>query len=315
MSSARSEFLHRLSLLRACLAEPAANDGLPNEIVRNDKASVIRNGLAVLTYATAEAFIRDRTAEILKSFDPLVVTFPTLPDKLKSAVTIGALKGLLYRSRYEDPVDRVTWTLSKLPAIASASQNVSALSELSFANEHPNVSAEEVKAILAAFGVHSGWICITNLSKRIGLGGVPDYCAAFENIAKRRHAAAHDVTTHTPHGDLSSSIDTLLGFGISFDVLLSEACSRFNVGIALPDKNVGSLDGEIGMRFVTPHPTIPGSFREMSETTLIPQKLHSVKVYPSLAAARASVAAKMKVKRQHLVEWDATSIPATWSTW
>ena len=132
MSVARAAFLDRLLLLRACLQDPAVINGPPTDLLKNGVASVFRNGLAVLIYATAEAFIRERTAEILKSFDSMAVTFAALPEKLRSAVTIGALKGVLARTKYQRPADRVSWTISQLPPIASASVNVSVLSEFSF---------------------------------------------------------------------------------------------------------------------------------------------------------------------------------------
>ena len=312
MSAARTAFLDRLSLLRAGLSEPVTTSGNPTEIKRNGIASVFRNGLAILIYATTESFIRERTAEILCSFNNMAVKFGGLPEKLRSAVTMGALKGVLARAKYETPSNRVSWVLSKLSPIAQASVNVAALSEFSFAHEHSNVSADEVAEILTAFGISSGWTCITGLSKRVGLGGIPDYKTAFEEMAKRRHSAAHDVATHTAHGDLLASLDAALGVCIGFDILLSEACGRLNRSIS---SSGAPFDSQIALCILTHHPKKNGHVREQTEKSKNPQKLFTRKVYADLLTGRTAIMANTTARREHLIEWDLSGKPQNWANW
>ena len=144
------------------------------------------------------------------------------------------------------------------------------------------------------------------------MGGIPDYESAFEDVAKSRHAAAHNVATHTAHGDLIASIDTVLGLCIGFDLLLSEACGRINLVIG----NINApLDTQIGLRFLTPHPSRPGHTREQVELTKTPQKLRTVTVHSDIAHARMAAVAHAQARRQHLVEWDASGKPLGWTTW
>jgi hypothetical protein len=312
MSAARTAFLARHRLLRACLLEQATQDGTPAEVQRNRVAAVFRNGLAVLIYATAEDFVRERTAEILRSLNPATVTFAALSDKLKRAVTIGALRGLLARHVFQPEADRVNWVVANLPPIASATVNLSHLSKYSFAHDGANVSEEDVAKILSSFGVDHPWICVTALSKRVGMGGIPDYKTAFESVAKKRHAAAHDVTTMTPFGDLETSLDTILGFGITFDLLISEAQGQLN---SLLGPRPGSFESHISLRFLTPHETAVDHVREKLERAKNPQTLRTTRIHPTIVAARVAAAPRMRRNRQHLVELDNSGRPLTWLTW
>jgi hypothetical protein len=315
MSSSRSEFIQRIDLMEASLSEPSVNDGAPNDVRKNGIASVLRNGIAVLSFATIEAFIRERTAEILNSFDSSAVSFSDLPDRLKQAVTLGALRAVNFRCKFEPPATRVHWALGEVATIASASKSLKSLSTFSFGHESSNLDAEDVSDILKSFGVMEGWNCITSLSKRIGLGGAPDYKAAFSNVASARHSAAHDVTTNTAIGNLVSSLTTIRSVGVCFDILLSEALCRINKSLTFPAKGTGTLDQLVKLRFLSDHQTLPGKVSEKIELTISPQKLSTVQSYDTWTAARAAAITTCNTQKEHLIQLNKKSIPESWTHW
>lgn len=193
MSQARTSLFLRLATLRDCLTEAVLVDGLLADQRKNSVAAMYRNGLAVLAFAIMEAYIRDRAAEILASFNN-TVQFGDLSEQLQIATTLGALKAVLFRAGAQEKVDQVNWALLRLPAIANAATHVTSLSPYSFGQSKSNVSAQDVSDILSAFGIEGGWGAVSAIAKRVGIGGVADYCQSYKSIAERRHMAAHDIS-------------------------------------------------------------------------------------------------------------------------
>jgi hypothetical protein len=314
MSVARSNFQRRLSTLQDSLNEPAVADGLPNEIQRNAVASLLRNGLAVLTFAITEDFIRERTAEVLSSFSSTTVRFDDLSDELQAAVTISALDGILFRSKYEDKTTKISWLLSQIPPIANASTNVSSLSKYSFGYSSPNIRDDDLGKILGAFGVAGGWTAVAAIAKRIGLGGIADYAQEFKDLANRRHSAAHSLATTIPLNDLLGSVKSVIGICCAFDLLLSKALALHNQG-RIPRKQSSPLRAEdVRLRFISPHPTKSGQFSEQVEqSTRV--TLRTVKVHPSESSVRAAVGAKAQRNNEYVIFHGSNGLPKSWDTW
>ncbi len=314
MSNARNDFLYRLGLIQASLSEASVNDGAPTEVLKNGVASVLRNGLAVLCFTCLESFIKERTAEILNSFDASAVNFSALPKSLQSAVTLGALRGLIFRVKNEPKNSQIQWALNHVTIIASSSTSVANLSPLSFGNEASNIRKEDITGILSAFGVEDGWVNMTQLCKRVGLGGILDCSADFKSIAESRHKAAHSASAHTPIGDLTSHLQSARAIGITFDLLLSEACHRHNKLRHLPTKPI-TLESQIKLRFLSPHPTLVGHVKEETELIGPPRSLTTYHVHPDLATARTLALPRSATLNEHLVEVDTSAIPIQWTNW
>ncbi|TXH90254.1 MAG: hypothetical protein E6Q78_04715 [Rhodoferax sp.] len=314
MSIARSNLQSRISVLRDCLSDVAVADGPPADVKKNAIAGMLRNGLAVLAFAITEDFIRDRTAEILTGLSSTTVRFDDLSEELQHAVTISALNGILFRAKYQEKVNKIPWVLNQIPPIANASTNVTNLSKYSFGQSASNIAEDEPAKILGAFGVGGGWNAIGLTAKKIGLGGVLDYSQAFKDLAKRRHAAAHNVATQIPLNDLLNSIKTILGICCSFDLLLSKALAIHNTG-SIPDKkNSPVSDQNISIRFISPHPSQSGKFREQV-ATVGNSKLHTTKVFASLQDARTQVGARAIAQGAYIVILGSNGVPEAWETW
>ena len=312
MSQARTDFLNRHKTLIGCLSSPIVQDGLPSEIEKNLMAAMFRNGLAVLAFSMMEAFIRDRTAEILKSFSNISVRFSDLSESLQTAVTINALKAVVFKAGLREKPDQIAWALGKLPTITTSSTNIASLSELSFGHTRSNLLPADVTEILGSFGIEGGWSAILSIAQRVGLGGVPDYSQAFKDIGKRRHSAAHDATTNIPINDLNDSANSIIAICCAFDLLISHSLSIHNTG-KVPKKTTGLIKVEsIGLRFISTHPKKAGHFREQVEKS---KKLHTIKIHPSISAAEQACIAACSTNRQQLVQLGANSTPERWRTW
>jgi len=314
MSVARNNFESRISTLRDSLNDPAVADGSPSEVQKNAIASMLRNGLAVLAFAITEDFIRDRTAEVLTGFSNTTVRFEDLSDDLQQAITFSALKGVLFRAKLQEETTRIQWLLSQLPPISLVASNISSLSKYSFGHSSSNLTDDDPTKILAAFGVVGGWAAISKTAKRIGLGGVPDYAQAFKDLAKRRHSAAHTVATVIPLNDLLNSVKSIIGICCSFDLLLSKALYVHNTG-NIPDKKKSPVaDVDLNLRFISPHPTQAGKYREQVESKN-KSALHTTRVFVSENAARVEVGAKAIAQGAYVIFLGGNGIPRFWETW
>lgn len=313
MSAARLALSARLTTLDLCIADPVASDGLPNDVVKNTKASMVRGGLAVMTFAIAEAFLRERVAEVLRAFNPGVVSFSELSRELQETVTLDALRGLQFRVRFQSPSARVGWALSQLPPIASAATNVSTLSELSFGSTSSNLGSDDIRSILKAFGVQKSWDSITQIAHRVGLGGIPDYEQEFKALAERRHAAAHDVSSQILYSQLVGAKHSVLGICVPFDLLISHALALHNLG-QVPHLTKTMIDHTcISLRVIRPHSIAEKGYREAIERPN--GQLHVHRVHASLAAAEVAAVAVARVKRQHTIVLDASGVVEKWITW
>lgn len=314
MSQAQIDLQHRLICLRASLQEAAVSDGAPTDTTKNAVAAMMRSGLAVLTFATLEAFIRDRTGEILKGFAVPTVTFSDLSEKLQNAVTLSALQGILYRGNQQEKSARVSWVLAELPAVANAATNIAYLSPYSFGQSNSNISEDVVPQALSAFGIDGGWSAISQIAKHVGLGGIADYSQAFKEVAKRRHAAAHDVSINIPLADLQNGLVSVLGICCSFDLLLSHSLSRHNIGKS--PTLVGVLrHGDLKFRFISPHPSKLGQYREQTRNGPATAPLHTTLVHADLATAVSAVSSKISAKQEQLIILGANGLPEKWITW
>ena len=314
MSIARANFLNRLAILRKSLIEPAISDGAPTDVDKNAVAGILRSGLAVLSFAITEDFIRDRTTEALQGFANPNIGFSDLSESLQQAVTISAMKGVLFRSEMQDKANRLSWVLSELIPIANAQKSIAKLSPYSFGHARSNLSHTDLTDILSAFGIDCGWQSITRAAKRIGLGGVLDNSQAFQNVAKRRHRAAHSLTAQIPLNDLSDSVNAILGIGSGFDILLSHALSLHNAGTP-PTKASGMVtDSSLTLRFISSHPTQPGKFREQTEVATT-NALHTFRVHSTLAESLAEAGARAKSQKEQLIVLGTGGIPDQWVTW
>jgi hypothetical protein len=278
---------------------------------------MLRQGLAVLVYSTLETFVRERTAEVLRSFTNKSLTFADLSPALQKASTLDALEGVRFRLKLQPAADKITWLVANLAPIASATKSVHKLSDHSFGYSASNLDEDDVRDILKAFGVHAPWLQMTSLSSRFGMA-ILNMEAEFEAIKKRRHSAAHALTAHVLYADLLNSVRSSLAICLAFDLLLSHARGLVNLR-ASPGQGGRPLvaHGNIKLVFVAPRPgtTTFGVRKEQRPPPSPPVRRSTVRVFASELAA-ANYGERYATRREsQMVVLDATSTPIRWVTW
>lgn len=315
--SARDALLATLKILQDCLDDTALIDKAPVEIAHNQRAAMLRQGLAVLIFSTVETFIRGRTGEVLGQLTNKQLKFSDLSPDLQRATTLGAIEGLRFRLKLQAPVDKVPWLVTNLSPVASAIQSIHRLSTFSFGYAASNLVEDDVQDILKAFGVDSPWIQMTQLTHRVGLA-LPSCKSEFQAIKRRRHASAHALTSQVPQSDLMNSLRSSLAMCLTFDLLLSHCLGMHNLK-KVP--NVGSTasikNSDINLVFVQPHLTTTkfGLLREQLPPPSPVLSRPTVRVFAVEDTAVIYGTQYVSKRKSHLVVLDSTFTPTKWVTW
>jgi RiboL-PSP-HEPN len=309
-------FSKTIKVLTDCLTDPAVIDLAPVATAHNDRANMLRQGLAVLMFSTLETFIRERTAEALNGFDAAKVNFSDLSTQLQIAATVGALDGMRFQtSRMKDP-ERLKATVSELPVISKVIGDVSSISKYSFGYSASNISEDEVKEILKAFGMDDGWGQITAMAKRLGFGGLHDCKQQFIDIKKRRHTSAHTIVPTVLHADLVNSLRAMLGICIGLDILLGNCVAMHNLKKFPGLLGATKLTHEfIKLIFVSEHSTQAGKYRVYKEqpSPPAPQLTRlTIKVFDAEQDAITFASTYAAANGNHVVVLDRHGAPSDW---
>jgi hypothetical protein len=224
MPTTKEDFLNRIKFLRLSLQIEATRDESLKGSEHNQIAKLLRNGVAVVGFASLEEFIKRRISKILLEISNTTVKFDRLPNKLKHAVTFDCLSALNYQMKFNSNTqeDKIIFTQEQASKIASTATDSYNLTEYAFGYAKPNINSDDVAEILKAFGFDDPWVKMTNLASKMGLTALP-LKNSFENAAKRRHAAAHIAYTDTPQVDLEQFVKEALSIAVSYDCLLTHA--------------------------------------------------------------------------------------------
>jgi len=201
----------------------------PNEIDHNLRSKALRNGIAIIGFSVLEHYIRARTGELLLAFDRVSIPFESLPDRIKKIATMGAVRGIVARMKYDD--DAIAFTQSESATIASSLNTTYQISQYSIGWDGSNLRVDDIRDIFRCFGIEAGWPAIDVLSRRLDLS-ILSSKEAFRNAAQRRNDAAHniDAVIHPIH--LESFVREAYVIALGFDFLASTAYHRIQIGDA-----------------------------------------------------------------------------------
>jgi hypothetical protein len=223
MSTARQSLYESFSAFTYALESTDITSRDPiTEAKHNNRARLLRNGLAVSGFAMVEKFIKERTGEVLDKIGDGITQFNELPDGLRTAATIGVIEAMQFQAKFIDRAHLITYYQNHSRLIASTLSNPFKISSIAFCNNYTNLSAAEIESILDSFRVENPWSVVGGVVNRLGLG-VLSPKQAFENAAKRRHLAAHEITANTEFSNLSSYKIEAITFCLAYDLLLSKA--------------------------------------------------------------------------------------------
>lgn len=224
MALAKDDFLKRLENYELALSSPELVSRSLTDVAHNEKAKMLRNGLAIIGYTILEDFLKKRIGEVLKQIGNTGVSFISLPEKIQEATTLSAIKGIQARAQTlkRNSLDWLTFIQAETLSIASTNGSSYDLSEYSMGWDKSNVSADDIKKFLGNFKVQGGWSSIGIVSSAINISIItPDQI--FRNAAQRRHKAAHDTSADSPITDLRDYTNQARVIGFAFDSLISKS--------------------------------------------------------------------------------------------
>lgn len=228
MAPAKSLFLERITSLTASTQiDAVTNRPLPDR-AHNNIARMLRNGLAVVGFASLEDFIKSRISEVLNEVGRTGVPFRDLPEKLRFAATFESIAALSYQMTIRDKVDRLAYIQEQAAKISSTSATAYEITPHAFGYDQANVNSETVKAILKSFLIDDPWGEMTKIAARIGLVGMP-LEETFKSAATRRNKAAHVAHHDTPQTDIQQYTKEAHAIAITFDVLLTKALKNMQL--------------------------------------------------------------------------------------
>ena len=262
MSLARSHFLGRMSALAQSLNIDAVATRPLHDRAHNDVARLLRNGLAVVSFAALEDFIKSRTSEVLTDVGHTGVPFRDLPEPLRVAATLDAISALSYQITIRPKVDRMQYIQEQALKIASTANAAYELTPHALAFDRANVQDDTIKLILKAFLIDDPWGQITRIASRLGLAALP-LDETYRVAAQRRHRAAHVANADTPQSDLMQFSIEAIAIAIGFDALLSRALLKMRARDARFLSGAQKVSAAtLSVRSVRPH---GGAWRETLE--------------------------------------------------
>jgi hypothetical protein len=293
--TARDELLSRLEYLDAATLLPTMIDQGVVPSIHNGVANLLRKGMGIVAFNILEDFIKKRCAEALENISTSGISFSLLTDSMQRGATMDALSSLVFRARIEkkDGGDWKSLIQSETINIHSTKNPVFNLSPLSFASSGSNVTPDDVKDILAAFGIPNGWGAMKDLSDNIS-GGVPNLHDAYKFAAERRHQSAHSANFLYDYQWLRNIRNEILAIAASLDILLEARCRKIRSSL---NKPVAEHACDIwNVRFLMEHGV---SFKEAKSVTG-----RAIKNWPNLDDAIANIRSKLVHNDEFLVVLD-----------
>lgn len=238
MPTAKENFIERISHFESALSSPDLISRALTDVQHNQKAKILRNGMAIIGFTILEDFIKKRIGEIFKKVGTSGIQFNRLPAKLQEASIIDSLKGIQNRAQMlkNNSEDYKLFIQDETSCIASTKHGVYELSAYTLGYDKSNLSENDITAFMKTFNINGGWAAIQNISRAINITLV-NPSEIFRNAAQRRHKAAHNAEADSLLSDLNDFISQALVIGFSFDALMSQSLKHINNG------NINFLNG------------------------------------------------------------------------
>lgn len=228
MSSAKADFIDRIRCLNSSIETEAVQNKALTEREHNAIARMLRNGLAVVSFASLEDFIKKRSSEAMAEISKCTISFSELPEKLQRAATYEVLSALNYQLSLLDKDDKSPYIQEHALKIASTATPNFELSSHTFAHSQANISNTAIGEILKSFNVEDPWRQMSAMASSLGLTAGLSLSEIYRNAALRRHRAAHVAGADTPPTDIKQFVKEAFAIAITFDSLLSKAIQKLS---------------------------------------------------------------------------------------
>lgn len=226
MPTAKTDFIERIRCLDASIEIDSVQNRALTERQHNSIARMLRNGLAVVSFASLEDFIKKRSSEAMTEVSRCTISFTELPEKLQRAATYEVLSALTYQLNLLDREDRASYIQEHALKIASTATPNFELSNHTFGHSQANVSNTVIGEILKCFNVEDPWRQMSQMASDLGLTSGLPLSEIFKSASIRRHKAAHVAGTDTPPTDIKQFVKEAFAIAITFDALLSKAIQK-----------------------------------------------------------------------------------------
>ncbi|MFZ4595507.1 MAG: HEPN domain-containing protein [Verrucomicrobiaceae bacterium] len=307
MSAARKAFCERIATIREAVDAFNLRD-MPlhsSNATHNASVRVIRNGLVIQCFNTFEDFLKARMSEVLTSLSARLRSIQHLPEKLRDAATVGVISAIQFQLKLQDASSKARFVQDCAGKIFSTTLGSIQLPEIMFFHSASNISHEQYKEALSAFGIQSTWDQVRNLCSRIGISGMPPQ-EVFRSFATRRHQAAHEAGTTISELDLLQSIIDATGLALCFDVLLTNAAhivpSHSSISATTPRALVDQAS--IPIRFIK---SDGGRFIEIKEGST-----RAFRINRDLTKITLDALNRSRAESGLLVKCDSVGIPIEW---
>ncbi|MFF0578388.1 hypothetical protein [Streptosporangium saharense] len=184
-----------------------------------------------MAFTSLEDFIRARTGDLLDIVSRTVVHFSDLPEILRSAATMGAIKAgrmraEMTRSSGEDPAPLLQEVASH---VASTAGGALQISRYSLGHDGSNINSSEIAQIISSFHAKDAWNEISLVASRCGAGSMP-LKPAYDQAMRLRHSAAHRPDANVQPRDLQEFCSQAIAIALGFDVIASRAARLLRDG-------------------------------------------------------------------------------------
>jgi len=235
MSQARKDLLTRLSRLAIAASKDEINSKPAHEEEWNERARLLKIGIALSVFTSLEDFVKRRVVEVLLKLNTISPKSKALPSGLVNALTIEAIKTAAGRINHADRFkisDIRAFAIEQAKKIASLADNLIIPSDMALADNNSNISWALIDDALLSFGVVNPASVMSGIAQRIA-GGVFASKDHFEKATQLRHQVAHEPWFDMPAGDMAMHLRTGAMLCCSFDLALSTAAARIVHGTLL----------------------------------------------------------------------------------
>ena len=196
--------------------------GAPMGLSVDPGVSVLRRGAAIAGLVMLEAFLRDRTEELLVEMGRWPAQYDDLPERFRRRATIEALPNIEKYARMlrRNDEDYEAEILREANCIASMSPPVFKFTRFVVGDYTGNISEDSIQKLLRVFQVRNCWDSMTALSGEIGLG-VPSIREVLKAVIRSRHQSAHQIGYTPAAADVLELPHNLRLIGICIDAALT----------------------------------------------------------------------------------------------
>jgi hypothetical protein len=285
--------------MRGLSQHPLLTDKTPSDVLHNNQARILRNGLVISSFSLVEAYVEDRLEEKIADLSNSRMTYSSFGDSLRTFLTLDAITGLITRVNFADKSDRLGLAEAGLLRAASFQSSPPLYSMLGFSPKGSNIGHADIKSLLSAFGIKNGWGFLSSICAHLGASRI-SLQDDFQNFSRARNRAAHDSTTSIASGDLATHLGTALLSGMSVDIALTSAIDAF-----VKEKTIAAAEAAAS--------AVPTTFRLIDEQLdgsffeRIGMSGNTIKKYASRDAADTE--AKSRKKVLPIVVRDRSSVP------